>query len=71
MHIPYTTTTHHYHTPLPLPASYVQRPPGFSCAPHPIRLVGKTLTPEGLAPEVGLYVMAGFETTASTIAWCL
>lgn len=32
---------------------------------------GRRLSPQQLFTEVGLYTTAGFDTTSSTIGWCL
>eukprot|EP00198_Chlamydomonas_reinhardtii_P005393 XP_001694729.1 cytochrome P450 [Chlamydomonas reinhardtii] len=32
---------------------------------------GRKLTPGQLHPEVGMYTAAGFDTTASTVGWCM
>ncbi len=37
------------------------------CVPH----TGKPLTREQLIPEIGAFMMAGFDTSSHTIAWCL
>ncbi|EFJ46255.1 hypothetical protein VOLCADRAFT_118116 [Volvox carteri f. nagariensis] len=34
-------------------------------------ITGARLTPTQLHPEVGMYTTAGFDTTASTVGWCL
>jgi cytochrome P450 len=44
-------------SPAPLPASP--------------RLQGKPLTKEQLLPEIGAFILAGFDTSSHTIAWCL
>ncbi|GLC35290.1 hypothetical protein PLESTB_000580500 [Pleodorina starrii] len=36
---------------------------------HPT--TGRKLSPTQLHPEVGMYTTAGFDTTASTVGWCL
>jgi cytochrome P450 len=32
---------------------------------------GKPLTKEQLLPEIGAFILAGFDTSSHTIAWCL
>jgi hypothetical protein len=32
---------------------------------------GRPLTKEQLLPEIGAFIMAGFDTSSHTIAWCL
>ena len=32
---------------------------------------GRPLTKEQLLPEIGAFVLAGFDTSSHTIAWCL
>lgn len=37
--------------------------------PNP--LPGLPLTKEQLLPEIGAFILAGFDTSSHTIAWCL
>jgi cytochrome P450 len=32
---------------------------------------GKPLTKQQLLPEIGAFILAGFDTSSHTIAWCL
>jgi cytochrome P450 len=32
---------------------------------------GKPLSKEQLLPEIGAFILAGFDTSSHTIAWCL
>jgi len=32
---------------------------------------GKPLSKEQLIPEIGAFILAGFDTSSHTIAWCL
>lgn len=38
--------------------------------PH-FPIAGKPLTKEQLLPEIGAFILAGFDTSSHTIAWCL
>jgi cytochrome P450 len=38
---------------------------------HYHAVAGKPLTKEQLLPEIGAFILAGFDTSSHTIAWCL